>query len=122
MTDPIAAKPAPAAPQIVTIDDFKKLEFRTAKILEVSDHPSADRLWVVKIDLGDGTTKQIVAGIKAHYPKEELVGKTVIVVNNLQPSVIRGVESQGMLLAAKNAEGLTIVSTDKPIASGASVG
>ncbi len=121
MTEP-AAKPAAAAPPAtVTIDDFKKLEFRTAKILEVSEHPSADRLWVVKIDVG-GTQKQIVAGIKAHYPKEELVGKTVIVVNNLQPSVIRGVESQGMLLAAKNAEMLTIVSVDKPIGPGASVG
>lgn len=122
MTEP-AAKPAQAAPATaaVTIEDFKKLELRTAKILEVSEHPSADRLWVVKIDVG-GVTKQIVAGVKAHYPKEELVGKTVIVVNNLQPSVIRGVESQGMLLAAKNSEMLTIVSVDKPIAPGASVG
>jgi len=115
-----AAAPA-QAPQI-TIEDFKKLEFRTAKVLEVSEHPSADRLWVVKIEVGS-TTKQIVAGVKAHYTKEDLLGKTVIVVNNLQPSVIRGVESQGMLLAAKNAEGaFTIISTDRPIVSGASVG
>lgn len=105
---------------MATITDFQNLELRTAEILEVKPHPNADRLYVIQIKVGD-TNKQIVAGIRQHYQESELVGKKVVVVNNLEPSVIRGVESQGMLLAASNTEKLTLVIPERDIPSGAQV-
>lgn len=105
----------------ISIEDFKKLELRAARILEASEIPGADRIWRLKVEVG-GVEKQVVAGIKAQYPDgEALRGKTVILVNNLKPSLIRGVESQGMLLAAKDASGLVLVTTDRPIGSGATI-
>ncbi|MFA5199596.1 MAG: methionine--tRNA ligase subunit beta, partial [Candidatus Omnitrophota bacterium] len=86
---------------MVSIDDFRKLELRIAEIKEVNDHPNADKLLVLKLDLGD-RQKQVVAGIKAHYTKEELLGKQVVLVDNLDPVILRGVESQGMILAGSD--------------------
>lgn len=106
---------------MATIEDFKKLEIKVAKILEVKDHPNADRLYVVTVDLG-GVQKQLVAGIKGSYPsKEELIGKQVAVVNNLEPAVLRGVESQGMILAASDENGIVVLTTDKPVKLGSIV-
>ena len=112
-------QPAPAA---ISIDDFRRIELRTAKILTADDVAGADRLWRLTIDVGGGITKEIVAGVKAHYSKESLVGKTVVVVNNLQPSVIRGVTSNGMLLAAKNTERLTFLTTEHDMPPGTLIG
>jgi methionyl-tRNA synthetase len=76
---------------------------------------------VLKIDLGS-EQRQLVAGIRAHYQPEDLLGKQIIVVANLQPATLRGVESQGMLLAASDDQGrLAIVTPEKPIANGAQV-
>lgn len=109
----------PANP-LLSIEDFKKIELRIAQIKEVADHPNADRLYVITVDLGD-KTKQIVAGIKKSYTKEELVSKYIVVVNNLQPAVLRGVESQGMLLAASDDNTITILSPEKPVKLGSIV-
>lgn len=97
---------------MVTIEDFNKLELRVAEIKEVQEHPNADRLYVVIVDLGD-KVKQVVAGIKNYYAKEALVGKQVVVIDNLEPAMLRGVESQGMLLAASDGEGITIISPER---------
>ena len=105
---------------MITIDEFKKIELVIAQIKEVKDHPNADRLYVVKIDTGQGE-KQLVAGIRKFYTKEELIGKKVIVVNNLEPAVIRGETSQGMLLAASDENAMSILSLDKDIALGSIV-
>lgn len=105
---------------MITYEDFKKLELRVATIKEVNDHPNADRLYVLSIDLGD-RTKQIVAGIKSSYQKEDLVGKQVVVVDNLEPAVLRGVESQGMLLAAQDENGITAVTFQRPVKNGSIV-
>jgi methionyl-tRNA synthetase len=105
---------------MITIDDFRKLELKVAEIKEVTEHPNADRLYVIKVDLGD-RTKQIVAGIRGAYSKEDLIGKQVVVVDNLEPAVLRGVESQGMLLAASDDTGLAIVSPLKQIKLGSTV-
>lgn len=104
----------------LTFEEFKKMDLRVAKIKEVLDHPQADKLYLVKIDVG-GQEKQIVAGIKPYYQKEALVGKLVVVVNNLKPMLIRGVESQVMLLASQDNFGLSVITLDKPIASGSVV-
>ena len=105
---------------MVTIEDFKKMEFIVAQIKEVKDHPNADRLYVLKVDTGAGE-KQIVAGIRRAYTKEELVGRRVVMINNLQPSVIRGEESQGMLLAASDEEVLVLLGVDRNVGLGSRV-
>ncbi len=105
---------------MVTIEDFRKLELRIGEIKEVNDHPNADRLYVIVVDLGD-KTKQVVAGIKGSYQKEDLVGKQVVVVDNLEPAVLRGVESHGMLLAASDETGITIISPQRKLKLGSIV-
>jgi methionyl-tRNA synthetase len=105
---------------MATIDDFRKLEFKIAEIKEVIEHPNADRLYVITVDLGD-KTKQIVAGIRGAYLKEDLIGKQVVVIDNLEPAILRGVESQGMLLAASDAEGITIVMPQRKVTLGSIV-
>ncbi|MCK4670129.1 MAG: methionine--tRNA ligase [Nanoarchaeota archaeon] len=84
---------------------FKKFDFRVAKVLEVKDHPKADKLFVMQIDLGTLGKRQIVAGIKGHYTPEELVGKQIIVIANLKPAMLRDEESNGMLLAGVEGKG-----------------
>jgi len=105
---------------MASIEDFKKIELKIAEIKEVSDHPNADRLYVITLDLGD-RTKQVVAGIKTSYQKEDLIGKQVVVVDNLEPAVLRGVESQGMLLAASDEKGIVIVSPERKMKLGSTV-
>lgn len=105
---------------MVTFEDFKKLELKVAKIKDVQDHPNADKLYVIVIDLGD-KTKQIVAGIKASYTKEELLNKEIIVVDNLEPAFLRGVESQAMLLAASDEKGITIITPQREVTLGSIV-
>jgi len=105
---------------MISFDEFKKLQIKTARILDVKDHPSADRLYVVDIDLGD-EKRQIVAGIKNHYAIDELIGKNIAVVVNLEPATIRDVESQGMLLAASSDENLAVLTLDKDLPPGSVV-
>jgi methionine--tRNA ligase beta chain len=105
---------------MANIDDFKKIELKIATIKEVNDHPNADKLYVIIVEVGDHT-KQIVAGIKNFYLKEDLIGKQVVLVDNLEPVVLRGVESQGMLLAAKDEEGICIVAPQRRVKDGSIV-
>lgn len=105
---------------MVTIGDFQKLELVIAKIMEVAEHPDADRLYVLKVDTGK-EVKQLVAGIRGSYAKEALVGRRIVVVNNLEPAVIRGQESQGMLLAASDPDGISVLSPDRDVALGSRV-
>ena len=88
----------------ITIDDFAKVDLRVATVREAKPHPNADRLLVLQVDLGDGETRQICAGIKAFYEPDALVGKQIVVVANLAPATLRGETSQGMLLAASGAD------------------
>ena len=107
--------------ELITYEDFKKLDLRVAEVLEAREHPNADKLLVLKIRVGD-LEKQIVAGIKAHYAPEQLQGMKIVIVNNLQPVTLRGEESQGMLLAASHeGEGLAVLIPEKPLSSGATV-
>ena len=105
---------------MITIDDFKKIEFVVAQIKEAVEHPNADRLYVLKVDTGKDV-RQVVAGIRSRYTKEELVGRRVVVVGNLQPAVIRGQESNGMVLAATDESGVSIVTPDRDVALGSVV-
>ncbi|MBM3244486.1 MAG: methionine--tRNA ligase subunit beta [Candidatus Omnitrophica bacterium] len=106
--------------KMATIDDFRKLELKVAEIKEVTEHPNADKLYIVTVDLGD-KTKQLVAGIRPFYQKEDLIGKQVVVVDNLDPAVLRGVESQGMLLAGSDESGIVIISPERKLKLGSIV-
>ncbi len=104
----------------ISIQGFSEIDLRVAEIKAVEEHPDADKLLVLKIDTGDDE-KQLVAGIKNHYSAEELVGKKIIVVNNLAPAVLRGVESQGMLLAARDGDKVVLLTTEKDVEPGSRV-
>jgi methionine--tRNA ligase beta chain len=105
---------------VITIDDFRKMELKVATIKEAQEHPNADRLYVLKVEVA-GAEKQLVAGIRAAYTKEALIGKQVIVVDNLQPALVRGIESQGMILAASDEAGITVATFERPVVSGSTV-
>ena len=131
---------------MVTIQDFMNIELKVAKIVEASDHPNADKLVVLKVDAGEKEQqtvmkeyaygsgndepetvfvpkyRQIVAGIRKSYLSEQLVGKYIILVSNLEPAMLRGVESQGMLLAASDDEnGPILICPEKEVKPGAKV-
>lgn len=103
--------PVSTAPKI-KVDDFAKVELKVGTIIDCQPHPKADKLLVEQIDFG-GSTLQVVSGIAQHYEPSELIGKQVVVVTNLEPVKLRGVESQGMILCADDGEQLAIVSPDK---------
>lgn len=105
---------------MASIEDFKKLELKVAVIKEVSEHPNADRLYVITLDVGD-KTKQVVAGIRSSYTKDNLIGKQVVLVDNLEPAVLRGVESQGMILAASDENGISVISPGREMKPGSIV-
>ena len=104
----------------MTIDDFKKIELIVAQIKEVKEHPNADRLYVLQVDTGKDV-RQVVAGIRKAYSPEQLTGRRVILVANLDPAVIRGEVSNGMLLAASDENGLALLAPDKDVALGSVV-
>ena len=104
----------------VTIDDFAKLQFKVGTIVKCEPHPKADRLLVEQIDLG-GEVRQIVSGIAKHYKPEELIGKQVVVVTNLKPVKLRGVESYGMILCATDDKDLSFVTVAKEMPNGVTV-
>ncbi len=98
----------------IVYDDFAKVELRVAKVLEARPHPNADKLLLLQVDLGEEAPRQIVAGIKAHYPPESLVGRMIVVVANLAPAMLRGETSNGMLLAATSGEKVVLLTVDDP--------
>jgi len=105
----------------VSFQEWQKLELKAAKILNVEDIPGKDKLYKIKIDLGE-EQRQIVAGLKPYYSKEELQNQNIIVVSNLEPAQIAGIESQAMLLAAKDSEGkYKLVTIDEAVEPGAKV-
>lgn len=99
---PVPTPPGAEPKPMITFDEFAKVDLRVATILACEAHPSADRLWKLKLDDGSGTPRQICAGIREHYTPEQLVGQQIIIVANLAPRMLRGEESRGMLLAASD--------------------
>ncbi len=106
--------------KLITIDEFSQIELKVAEIISCDKVENADRLLRLKVSAG-GEERQLVAGIAAHYLPEELIGKQVIVVWNLKPAVIRGVESSGMLLAARDGETLGVLTVDRKVKNGTRV-
>jgi len=109
----------------ISYDDFAKLDLRTATVLAAEPHPNADRLLKLQIDLGD-QQRQICAGLRQYYDPDQLVGRQIVVVANLQPRKIRGEDSNGMLLAASTMEGeqvseVVLLQPDKLIPAGSGI-
>ncbi len=105
----------------ITIEEFKKIDLRIARVISARKVENSDKLLLLEIDLGE-EKRQIVAGIAEYYKPEELIGKEIVVVYNLQPAKIRGYESQGMLLAAKDNKGrLAILTPEKEVDPGSKV-
>ena len=105
---------------MITINDFQALDLRIGTVISAEPHPNADRLMVLKVDLGS-EERQLVAGVRGHYSAEELTGRQLVVVANLKPAKLRGVESQGMILAATADDQLVILAPEQRIAPGAKV-
>jgi methionyl-tRNA synthetase len=105
---------------MISIEEFRNLDLRVATVTGAEPHPNADKLMVLQVDLGT-ETRQICAGIRSHYSAEELVGKQIVVVANLQTAKLRGLESQGMLLAASDQGRVVILIPDKPVEPGARI-
>ena len=102
---PIAAAPTPVAPAQITIDEFMKVQLKTAKVLTAERVPKSEKLLKLQVSLGEGAEpRQIVAGIGKKYTPDDLIGKTIIIVANLKPAKLMGIESQGMVLAAGDSE------------------
>jgi methionyl-tRNA synthetase len=108
----------PVKPE-VSYEDFEKIDLRVAKVLAAEAVPKSNKLLKLKIDVGEERT--IVAGMGKDYKPEEIVGKNIIVVVNLKPTKLMGVESHGMLLATDTEAGLTLLSCDRDPKTGAKV-
>jgi methionyl-tRNA synthetase len=106
----------------ITFDEFKKLDLRIAEIRAVEEIPGADKIYKLTVDLG-GETRELVAGLKLFYDKDSLVGRKIVVLANLEPRLIRGISSHGMLLAASNEDksSVVVLTVEKDISSGAKV-
>jgi tRNA-binding protein len=111
---------AETVPAKISIDDFCKIELKVATIKSAEPHPNADKLMVLQVDLG-AEQRQICAGIRNHYAPEDLIGKQIIVVANLETAKLRGLESQGMLLAASSGDQVIVMTPEKPALAGSPV-
>ena len=114
-------EPAAAADGMIRIDEVQRLALRMGVVISAKDHPNADRLLVLNVDLGDGAPRQIVAGIRGSYQAADVVGKCVVVVANLKPALLRGIESQGMVLAASDERGVVLLTADRALTPGSIV-
>ena len=106
---------------VIAIDEFAKVKLKTAKVLSAEKVEGADKLLKLRIEVGS-ETRQLVAGVAKSYTPEEITGKTIVIVANLKPAKIRGIESQGMLLAAKNGDALKLVTVEGDMPSGIDIG
>ena len=105
----------------ISYEYFTKLDIRIGTIKEANNHPDADKLLILKIDEGKEEPRQLVAGIKEHYNPEDLVGKRIVFLANLEPRELRGELSQGMILAASDGEQVVLLTTDKDIPNNAKI-
>jgi len=104
---------------MITKEEFERIELKVGEILEADDIPNADKLYKLKVDTGEERT--LVAGIKKHYSKKELIGKRIIVVCNLEEKELKGIKSQGMLLAASDGDKVILLTVDKKINNGSRI-
>jgi methionyl-tRNA synthetase len=106
----------------IDFEDFMKVEMKTGKVVAIEDHPDADKLYVVTIEDGPESTRAVCAGLKGIYEKVQLLGKQVVFVSNLKPRKLRGIMSEGMILAADDGEGnVSVLTLDSDMPTGSQV-
>ena len=120
---PPPASPSPApAPDLINIQEFARVQLRIGKVLDVRDHPNAAKLYILDVDLGpEFGQRQLVAGLKPYLPPEALKDTLVVVVTNLEPAMLRGERSEGMLLAAQDGDRVVPLTVAAPLAPGSKV-
>jgi methionyl-tRNA synthetase len=101
-----------------TIDDFMKIEIKVGTVLSVNVVEGADKLYILSVDMGEEKPRQILSGIREYTSAEELLGKQFPFVTNLAPRMLRGYESQGMILAGSDDDGLALLNPSKPLVNG----
>jgi methionyl-tRNA synthetase len=102
---------------MVSFNDFKRLDLRVGEVISVDSVPNADKLYILQVDIG-GKQVQLVAGLRPYYKEDEMRGKKIVVVANLDPAKIRGLDSEGMLLAASEKENVSLLTVDRDIPVG----
>lgn len=105
---------------LVSFEEFKRMDLRVAQVTEVRDHPNADKLYCIQLDIG-GETRQTVAGLKGYYTPEELMGRRVAAICNLAPAVLRGERSEAMLLAAQQGDAVVLIVPEGEVAPGSRI-
>ncbi|MBR9691174.1 methionine--tRNA ligase subunit beta [Candidatus Woesearchaeota archaeon] len=105
----------------ISFEDWQKIDIRVGTVKEAALHPDADKLLILKIDEGKDELRQLVAGLKEYYKPEELVGKKIVFLANLEPKPLRGEMSNGMILAAVEGDSLALVTVDKEIPNNAKI-
>jgi methionine--tRNA ligase beta chain len=105
---------------MIDISDFARADLRVAEILSADGVPGADKLYSLQVDMG-GEKRQLVAGLKPYYSEREMKGKKIVVIANLKPAVIKGVQSQGMLLAAQSGQRVSLLTVDRDVPAGARI-
>jgi methionyl-tRNA synthetase len=120
-TEPDDAAEADAQSELVTFDEFKRTDLRVGIVLTAEPVKKTNKLLKLTVDIGESEPRQLVAGIAESYTPEQIVGKRVVIVANLEPATIRGVESQGMILAAETADGLAVIEPGNNVEPGAEV-
>jgi len=120
---PPPASPSPApAPDLINIQEFARVQLRIGKVLDVRDHPNAAKLYILDVDLGpEFGQRQLVAGLKPYLPPEALKDTLVVVVTNLEPAMLRGERSEGMLLAAQEGDRVVPLTVAAPLAPGSKI-
>ena len=108
-------------PETISFADWQKLDIRIGTIKQAKPHPNADKLLILKIDEGKDSLRQLVAGIKDYYEPEELIGKQIVFLANLEPKELRGETSNGMILAAVEGDSLALLTVDKTIPNNAKI-
>jgi len=106
---------------MISFEDFSRVELRVAEVKEVLDHPNASKLYILKVDAGEGELRQLVAGLKPYMPPEKLLGKKIVIVANLEPATLRGEVSQGMLLAAEHEGHVAVLTPAEDLPPGSKV-
>ncbi len=106
---------------MISIDDFLKLELKVGTVLEAEAIEESEKLIKLQVDIGEESPRQILAGIKQYYQPEDLIGKQIIIIANLEPRMMMGFESQGMLLAADSEDGPSFLTPIKPVKNGAKI-
>ena len=106
---------------MITIDDFAKVELKIGTVLEAEEVEGSEKLIKLKVDLGEENIRQVLAGVKQWYKPEDFVGKQVVVVANLEPRTMMGLESQGMMLAADSEDGPIFLTIPKEVKPGTKI-